>query len=256
MSNIVMPVRSGLEVYNGVGRCLYNGARESEKSSTFGQRTGVELSTVITSRRAYIKAASDAVITVTGGEYSVDGGDTWTSGASTRGTFAYLLARGTSSENYAGQGVDLGVVAVTVTVDEVEYSFIIKTRAARENEYPLAGILYASLVSGGLTDVIGLSVDDYLSIDTDLRSIFYSDENTKRTDADIYDLAKSSQYLNMGTMIGSAEWGILLYKTGTAESILTTACGVAGVTYGEQFYDFDVTGKSVFGTPDIGAYER
>ena len=97
------------------------------KPTTFGAKGNCALSSTITSRKAYIKAASSATITITGGEYSPDGGVTWTATSGTRGTFPYLLVRGTSSANYLGKGVDLGVVTVTLTVDGKTYTFVIST---------------------------------------------------------------------------------------------------------------------------------
>lgn len=108
----------------------------------------------------------------------------------------------------------------------------------------------------GMADIIGLSVSDYASVPAELQSIFFIDETHIRPTADAYALARVSEYLNTGEMVGRGEGkGIALYADGTDEVILTKACRYFRVTFGEQYYDTDLDGKSVFGTPDIGGYE-
>ena len=120
---------------------------------------------------------------------------------------------------------------------------------------PRAGLLFYAKAPG-MVDSIGLSTGDYASVPAELRSIFYIDETTLRPTADTYALARVSEYLNMGEMVGRGESrGIALYADGTAEAILIKACRYLRVTFGEQYYDTDLDGRSVFGTPDIGAYE-
>jgi hypothetical protein len=120
---------------------------------------------------------------------------------------------------------------------------------------PRTGLIFYAKAPG-MTDSIGLSIANYASVPAELQSIFFIDENTLRPTADAYALARVSEYLNMGEMVGRGEGrGIALYADGTAESVLEKACKYFHVTYGEQYYDTDLDGKSVFGTPDIGAYE-
>jgi hypothetical protein len=73
--------------------------------------------------------------------------------------------------------------------------------------------------------------------------------------SDAYALARVSEYLNMGTMVGKGEYQIVLYETGTDIEILLDACDICKVDYGKPYYGVDYAGNSVFGTPDIGAYE-
>lgn len=101
--------------------------RFSGLSRSFKTRYNVDLSTVetpnvVTSNKAYIKAAADAVVTVTVGEISLDGGSTWvTSGV--RGTFKYMLMRGESSTDYSTAVIN------SATIGGVEYNFVIWTKA-------------------------------------------------------------------------------------------------------------------------------
>ena len=125
---------------------------------------------------------------------------------------------------------------------------------------PPGAIMRIQEVDGVMTDVIGILISDAPNIDPDLWSIIFNLDGegqpvSVKSDADIFAAAKISPLLNMGTMIGRAEWGIAIYAIGTPEVTLLKACKVAKVVYGAQFYDFDLDGKSVFGTPDIGAYE-
>ena len=121
---------------------------------------------------------------------------------------------------------------------------------------PHEDLVFLALLKNGLIDTIGLSVSDYLIVPAELRSIFFIDENTLRPTADAYALARVSEYLNMGEMVGRGEGrGIALYLDGTPEATLIKACRYFDVTFGEQYYDTDLDGNSVFGTPDIGAYE-
>lgn len=80
----------------------------------------IETPNVITSNKAYIDAAANAVVAVTVGEISLDGGSTWvTSGV--RGTFKYLLMRGTASTDYSTAVIN------SATIGGVEYNFVIWT---------------------------------------------------------------------------------------------------------------------------------
>lgn len=104
---------------------MFSFNRFSGLSRSFKPKYNVALSTietpnVVTSNKAYIVAASNAVVTVTVGEISLDGGSTWvTSG--TRGTFKYLLMRGEASVDYSTAVIN------SVTIGGVEYTFTIWT---------------------------------------------------------------------------------------------------------------------------------
>jgi len=84
------------------------------------------------------------------------------------------------------------------------------------------------------TDTIGLSVSDYLSIRSELRSIFFSDPSTKYDDATIITNIEASQYLNNGLELGgNVTKGYFLYIEGTAEAILIRAHRWAGEVWAE-----------------------
>ena len=91
---------------------------------------------------------------------------------------------------------------------------------------PLTGLTSKIIeVDGAMTDVIGLSISElYPLVDPLLQSIISADGGvTKRADADIVALALASPYLNLLTMIGSAEKGIVFYAVGTARAVLDKA---------------------------------
>ena len=122
---------------------------------------------------------------------------------------------------------------------------------------PRTGLLFKALLSNGLVDTIGLSAAAlWAALPAELRSIFCVDENNRQTDAAAYALARVSEYLNIGEIVGRGEGkGIAVYADSTAEVILVRACRYFNVTFGEEYYDSDFDGVSVFGTPDIGAFE-
>jgi hypothetical protein len=122
---------------------------------------------------------------------------------------------------------------------------------------PRTGLIFYAKAPG-MVDSIGLSAAAlWAALPAELRSIFCVDENNRRDVDDAYALARVSEYLNMGEMVGRGEGrGVAVYTDGTDSAILLKACKYFNVTFGEQYYDTDIAGKSVFGTPDIGAYER
>jgi len=62
-------------------------------------------------------------------------------------------------------------------------------------------------------DIIGLSASDYLSIRPELRSIFFSDADTKRSDEDIVTNIEASPYLNNGwELVGRSGKGYALFE--------------------------------------------
>jgi len=99
-------------------------------------------------------------------------------------------------------------------------------RPQSSNGLPQQGLL--AYFRGGI-DTIGLSVSDYADIDPALRSLFFSDAETKRDDADILPLAFSSDELNLGTMIGIEGEFLVLYQKDANASILDRALKYAGI---------------------------
>lgn len=83
---------------------------------------------------------------------------------------------------------------------------------------------YIRTINGTLTNIIGLSVDDYSSVDPTLRDIFFIDASTLRLAADAYALAIASPLLNTGEMLGDEyKRVVLLYADGTSQTILDKA---------------------------------
>lgn len=76
-------------------------------------------------------------------------------------------------------------------------------------------------------DTIGIPISElYPLVDPALQSIISADGGvTKRADAEIVALALASPYLNLDTMIGSAEKGVVIYAVGTTRPVLDKALG-------------------------------
>jgi len=72
-------------------------------------------------------------------------------------------------------------------------------------------------------DSIGLSVSDYGNIDPTVQDVFFVDSLTLRPTAEALVLAYASPYLNEGTMIGDEGVGLVLYMTGTDQTVLDSA---------------------------------
>ncbi len=99
-----------------------------------------------------------------------------------------------------------------------------------EDDVPLTNAVFFS--RDGSVDLIGLSVTDYLSVRSELRSIFFIDESTLRDTTDAVTLALASEYLNNGwELCGNADKGVALYVEGTDVSILTRAYRYFGETF-------------------------
>lgn len=114
-SSIIKPGQSSI--------CGLN--RYGNFAKTPGSRTGVELTTVTTSRKfvPIPKPASNAAITVAAGlQYSLDSGS-WTSNAGTWGSSKYCQVRLTSSESY------LTDVTKAITINGVALDFTVTTKA-------------------------------------------------------------------------------------------------------------------------------
>ncbi|MCB2217984.1 MAG: hypothetical protein KQH59_18130 [Desulfobulbaceae bacterium] len=94
---------------------------------------------------------------------------------------------------------------------------------------------------------IGLSISDYLSIRSELRSIFFVDETTLRTVEAATTLALASEYLNNGwELCGSEAKGVALYEEDTDVSILARAYRYFGETYPvETSYWLDAEGNQI-----------
>jgi len=121
------------------------------------------------------------------------------------------------------------------------------------NTLPRTGLIFYAKAPG-LTDSIGLSVSDYLSIDANLQPIFFINATTMRSATEILERIKFSEYLNISELVGKSQRGLALYTDGTAEAILTTACIRLSCTYGVN-YGADFDGNTILDTPDIGAFE-
>lgn len=92
------------------------------------------------------------------------------------------------------------------------------------NTIPRTGLLFYAKAPG-MADSIGLLITPD-QVPAEYRSVFFNGE-TLRSPAEILALALASPYLNMGYMIGSAEFGIVLYAIGTPQSTLVKALKVA-----------------------------
>jgi len=120
------------------------------RARSFGSKSGVECSTVITSRKCYVRMPGlimlddlvmlenlemddtllpTTTITVVGGEgtltdveYSLDGG-AWTSDAGVWGTSKYIRVRGTSSGDYET------ALSANIAIGAYNYLFYVTTRA-------------------------------------------------------------------------------------------------------------------------------
>jgi len=108
----------------------------------------------------------------------------------------------------------------------------------------------------GLVDTIGLSIAVvYPQVDPALRSIISADGGTTwRDGAEIVTLALASPLLNAEGLIGSAEWGIVMYASSATEATLTRARRVVGVsksvliTFTEINYNAAWTPPTITGT--------
>jgi len=123
---------------------------------SFGSKTGVERSTVITSRKCYVRLpglimlddlvmldnlimhdslTSTTTITIETGEglltdieYSLDGG-AWTSDAGVWGTSKYIQVRGTSSADYET------ALSANLNIGGYNYLFYVTTRAQLPSDF-------------------------------------------------------------------------------------------------------------------------
>lgn len=100
---------------------------------------------------------------------------------------------------------------------------------------PKVGLLSYIKAGDGLTDTIGLSVDDYRSVDESVRDIFFIDASTVRPVTDAHALAMESPLLNLGTMCGSYDRGVALYHKDASDVVLTKVRKYFSVSINDVF---------------------
>ena len=126
-------------------------------------------------------------------------------------------------------------------------------------------------------DSVGLSVDDYASVDEYIRDIFFEDESTLRDGAAARTLALASPLLNVDTMISSGDT-VYLYSYGTSRTITDSVVDYVGASRPTAFitvwetttpnetitlplrsgynYDFDVDWGDGSTVDNIAAYNQ
>jgi len=106
-----------------LGRCL------GRQAVTLGSVNNAELSTLITSRKAYPGVAGTLSITSGSGEISVNGG-AWTSSSLSIAKGGYFQVRTTSSGSYDT------AVAIVVDIDTYTDTFTVTTKSEEVSGFP------------------------------------------------------------------------------------------------------------------------